>query len=147
VTQSLDGGGHGGVNISNYSPFPLSFDWADDEVPSGQETVSQSFFCHCERLEGAWQSLYFQSVMRLLRSFHSLAMTFRHSPQGRRNVRIEQARRLSYTRRLSYRYYFTTDTYTPIERKPIPSWKCFPDDEPIGVLAETSVKIPLNPPL
>ena len=40
---------------------------------------------------------------------------------------------------------FTTDTYTPIERKPIPSWKCFPDDEPIGVLAEISVKIPLIP--
>jgi hypothetical protein len=116
-------------------------------MPSRFEGCVTIPFCHCEQLEGAWQSLYFQSVMRLLRSFHSLAMTFRHSPQGRRNVRIEQARRLSYTRRLSYRYYFTTDTYTPIERKPIPSWKCFPDDEPIGVLAETSVKIPLNPPL
>jgi len=58
--------------------------------------------CHCERPKGAclhtevpafaetlragrrfgtqaWQSLYFQGIMRLLRSLHSLAMTLRHS--------------------------------------------------------------------
>jgi hypothetical protein len=35
--------------------------------------------CHCERPKGAWQSLYFRCIMRLLRSFHSLAMTLRHS--------------------------------------------------------------------
>jgi hypothetical protein len=35
--------------------------------------------CLCERPKGAWQSLYFQCIMRLLRSLHSLAMTLRHS--------------------------------------------------------------------
>jgi hypothetical protein len=39
--------------------------------------------CLCERPKGAWQSLYFQCIMRLLRSLHSLAMTLRHSLQGR----------------------------------------------------------------
>jgi len=46
--------------------------------------VSQSPFRHCERPEGAWQSQDYQYVMRLLRSFHSLAMTLRHSLRGGR---------------------------------------------------------------
>jgi len=43
------------------------------------EAVSQCPFCHCERPQGAWQSFYFQYVMRLLQSLCSLAMTLRHS--------------------------------------------------------------------
>jgi hypothetical protein len=34
---------------------------------------------HCERPKGAWQSTYFRCIMRLLRSFHSLAITLRYS--------------------------------------------------------------------
>ena len=59
-------------NKTNNSPSPLP-----------QEAVSRSPFCHCERLKGAWQSPNYECLVRLLRSFHSLATTLRHRPQGR----------------------------------------------------------------
>ncbi len=59
-------------NETNNSPSPLP-----------QEAMSQSSFCHCERLKGAWQSLDDERLVRLLRSFHSLATTLRRSSQGK----------------------------------------------------------------
>ena len=36
---------------------------------------------------------------------------------------------------------------TPIERKVIPQLNCFPDGEALRELGQSSIKIPLNPPL
>ena len=51
---------------------------------SRAQTVSQCPFCHCERPKGARQSLNYQYIVRLLRSFHSLAMTLHHGSSGRK---------------------------------------------------------------
>jgi hypothetical protein len=40
------------------------------------ETMSQLTLCHCGFRQGAWQSFCYPMDMRLLRSLHSLAMTF-----------------------------------------------------------------------
>ena len=42
---------------------------------------------------------------------------------------------------------FAKQIITLIERKIIPSLKCFSDDEAIREFSESVVKIPLNPPL
>ena len=71
------------------APSPKRLWRVGDLTLPHRETVSQFPSCHCERPKGAWQSLCFQWLVRLLRSFHSLAMTLRHSLRKGEGIYLE----------------------------------------------------------